>query len=79
MKGVQCYELFGGIALKNHAFLSIFLLSNFNLPSKIMPRYLYFSKILDSCFLKIALMCKNIPFNAVLSLSAYLCAFACDC
>ena len=20
MKGVQCYELFGGIALKNHAF-----------------------------------------------------------
>ena len=21
MKGVQCYELFGGIALKNHAFL----------------------------------------------------------
>ena len=22
MKGVQCYELFGGIALKNHAFFS---------------------------------------------------------
>ena len=22
MKGVQCYELFGGIALKNHAFSS---------------------------------------------------------
>ena len=21
MKGIQCYELFGGIALKNHAFL----------------------------------------------------------
>ena len=24
MKGVQCYELFAGIALKNHAFLCIF-------------------------------------------------------
>ena len=23
MKGVQCYELFGGIALKNHAFLKL--------------------------------------------------------
>ena len=23
MKGVQCYELFGGIALKNHALLSL--------------------------------------------------------
>ena len=23
MKGVQCYELFGGIALKNHAFLFV--------------------------------------------------------
>ena len=22
MKGVQCYELFGGIALKNHAFFN---------------------------------------------------------
>ena len=26
MKGVQCYELFGGITLKNHAFLLCFLL-----------------------------------------------------
>ena len=25
MKGVQCYELFGGIALKNHAFLIVLL------------------------------------------------------
>ena len=25
MKGVQCYELFGGIALKNHAFLFYFI------------------------------------------------------
>ena len=23
MKGVQCYELFGGIALKNHAFFTV--------------------------------------------------------
>ena len=23
MKGVQCYELFGGIALKNHAFSTL--------------------------------------------------------
>ena len=26
MKGVQCYELFGGIALKNHAFSFFFIL-----------------------------------------------------
>ena len=26
MKGVQCYELFGGIALKNHAFFGLFVL-----------------------------------------------------
>ena len=25
MKGVQCYELFGGIALKNHTFSSTLL------------------------------------------------------
>ena len=25
MKGVQCYKLFGGIALKNHAFSLVFL------------------------------------------------------
>ena len=24
MKGVQCYELFGGIAIKNHAFSFFF-------------------------------------------------------
>ena len=27
MKGVQCYELFGGIALKNHTFSFSFSLS----------------------------------------------------
>ena len=27
MKGVQCYELFGGIALINHAFLFLFSFS----------------------------------------------------
>ena len=27
MKGVQCYELFGGIALKSHAFSFSFILS----------------------------------------------------
>ena len=26
MKGVQCYELFGGIALKNHACFNFFFL-----------------------------------------------------
>ena len=30
MKGVQCYELFGGIALKNHAF-SFFICKKFSL------------------------------------------------
>ena len=33
MKGVQCYELFGGIALKNHAF-SFFLFSMHNIKEK---------------------------------------------
>ena len=28
MKGVQCYELFGGIALRNHAFNGILLVGN---------------------------------------------------
>ena len=28
MKGVQCYELFGGIALKNHTFSLICLRQN---------------------------------------------------
>ena len=28
MKGVQCYELFGGIAFKNHAFYTTFCSSN---------------------------------------------------
>ena len=27
MKDVQCYELFGGIALKNHAFSFLFIFS----------------------------------------------------
>ena len=35
MKDVQCYELFGGIALKNHAFLN-FLNFIFNAKSKAM-------------------------------------------
>ena len=30
MKGVQCYELFGGIALKNHAFSFFFFLYRIN-------------------------------------------------
>ena len=30
MKGVQCYELFGGIALKNHAFSFFFQECNVN-------------------------------------------------
>ena len=33
MKGVQCYELFGGIALKNHTF-SFFSFSKDHFPSK---------------------------------------------
>ena len=30
MKGVQCYELFGGIALKNHAFFLDLNINIFN-------------------------------------------------
>ena len=35
MKGVQCYELFGGIALRNHAFLSSL--------DKIAPKNVFFN------------------------------------
>ena len=31
MKDVQCYELFGGIALKNHAFLFLFILFSYRI------------------------------------------------
>ena len=38
MKGVQCYELFGGIALKNHAFFIFFMRQNWvALPKRDMP------------------------------------------
>ena len=43
MKGVQCYELFGGIALKNHAFFLLFFLTdlfNSSLASDIFPQCL---------------------------------------
>ena len=37
MKGVQCYELFGGIALKNHTFSFFFILENvLNVDNKIV-------------------------------------------
>ena len=36
MKGVQCYELFGGIALKNHAFFH--LIFHFHLQKKKLPK-----------------------------------------
>ena len=35
MKGVQCYELFGGIALKNHTFsFSISTIDRMKMPSE---------------------------------------------
>ena len=38
MKGVQCYELFGGIALKNHTFSFFFSFSFFGVqPDTPMP------------------------------------------
>ena len=47
MKGVQCYELFGGIALKNDTF-SIFFISisiiieNFHVDQHVVKKYLNF-------------------------------------
>ena len=37
MKGVQCYELFGGIALKNHAFSFSLSLSTFAVAQALTP------------------------------------------
>ena len=46
MKGVQCYELFGGIALKNHAFSFLIslkfyfkLFKTFSIASILMVQY----------------------------------------
>ena len=40
MKGVQCYELFGGIALKNHtfSFFFIFIYVEKNIVLVLVPR-----------------------------------------
>ena len=43
MKDVQCYELFGGIALKNHAFSFFFLLT------LILLRVMLVCFVLDVC------------------------------
>ena len=43
VNGVQCYELFGGIALRNNAFLSLFysdshfIIINLKIKKKILP------------------------------------------
>ena len=39
VKDVQSYELFGGIALKNHAF-SFFMFANSNTPHYYLPWYI---------------------------------------
>ena len=43
MKGVQCYELFGGIALKNHTFSFSFLCS-FNKENPLVAQSLRYIK-----------------------------------
>ena len=46
MKGVQCYELFGGIALKNHTFSFSFLLQKLvSLVHVCCNLYLAFKKV----------------------------------
>ena len=48
MKGVQCYELFGGIALKNHTFFififfhRLVLFSNLDMFAVILMKNIYF-------------------------------------
>ena len=53
MKGVQCYELFGGIALKNHTFSFFQIVSTLSNrhPPKISPT-IYPSADLPSIFIK---------------------------
>ena len=51
MKGVQCYELFGGIALKNHAFSFFsFLQLEFQSIFTMMCLVCQFSGILGYCY-----------------------------
>ena len=42
MKGVQCYELFGGIALYNHTFSLLSIKQTFNLAFIYIYAYLIF-------------------------------------
>ena len=49
MKGAQCYELFGGIALKNHAF-SFFYDSHFLGHLKCMNKGLQNKKMIYTCY-----------------------------
>ena len=48
MKGVQCYELFGGIALKNHTFSFSLTRCKFSILSKGLKVYLGKTKIMIS-------------------------------
>ena len=70
MKGVQCYELFGGIALKNHAFSLHFILSfiykqqnwkiKFSEPSR---KYLYLFCNISYKKTYIIKFCHRLSFN----------------
>ena len=59
VKGVQCYELFGGIALKNHAF-SFFILTSYTL------NILHFVCIVSSSIPSLVQMGQREPPQAVL-------------
>ena len=41
MKGVQCYELFGGIALKNHTFSFSFSIMNIMIAIEILVTHVF--------------------------------------
>ena len=59
MKDVQCYELFGGIALKNHAFSS---LQAANVPTVLSYQLIYLNVFLTSLHLRIFSI-RELPFQ----------------
>ena len=84
MKGVQCYELFGGIALKIHTFSFFhfssnrFLISSFSKPIFILSIYVFPTIFLISfspCLLPLSHVCWNVPETAFTYCRHHRCSF----
>ena len=71
MKGVQCYELFGGIALEIHTFSFHFSISSYIVNSSI-----FLSRIEEIFSFNLAIIC--ILFGKVVFVSCYLLRYMAD-